>query len=172
MKMSKLKILFFSILVTFFISCQSNKNNLTPNLEGDLYYTWLKLGSFYGRDSLFNNYKNFRDTLEISELMDGNPKGIARLEALEKHNLLNSPYIYLKDDLDSVMIVYMSKEDFKPITQFTHKELINDNKKVRIKLNVEHLTDELYLCKKLVSVKLIKGETSQSGRKMKKEDYR
>ncbi|GAA3619136.1 hypothetical protein [Flavivirga jejuensis] len=154
------------------IGCQ-NRAFEKPNLEGDLYYTWLKLGSFYQQpDSLYNGYIALRDSLGIEELRKQDSTRTAHIELLEKHDLVNSPFIYLKTDSDSKFIVYMTTEDYQPITKYTYQDLIDNNQKIKLKLITERLTDKLQICKKVVSIEKVDGETLQTQKKFKIEEYR
>lgn len=155
-----------------FFGCQ-NKSEDKPNLEGDLYYTWLKLGSFYQQpDSLYNGYIELRERLGIEELRKQDSTGTSHIELLEKHDLVNSPFIYLKTDSDSTFIVYMNPEDYQPITNFTHQKLIDTKKKIRLKLVTQRLNEKMWICKKVISMEKIDGETLQKQKKFKIEEYR
>ncbi len=168
--MKNLIVILGSILIAF--GCQT-KPEEKPNLEGDLYYTWLKLGSFYQQpDSLYQNYTELRDSLGIEELRKQDSTGTTHIELLEKHGLVKSPFIYLKTDSDSTFIVYMTPEEYEPITEYTHQVLIDNKQKIRLKLITERLTDKLQICKKVVSIKKVAGETLQRQKKFKIEEYR
>ncbi len=168
--MMRILILLGSFLLLF--GCESRPDK-TPNLEGDLYYTAFRLGSFYDQpDSLYNHYIKLKDSLGMGQLKKEDPVLMTKIELLEKRELIKSPYIYLKTDSDSTFIVYMSKEDYEPITQYTHQDLIDNHQKIRLKLDTEKLTDKLLLCKSVISIKLVDGETQQRGGKFLIEDYR
>ena len=159
-------------LVLIVCSCQ-NKPEEKSNLEGDLYYTWLKLGSFYDQpDSLYHNYLDLRDSLGIEELRKQDAIGTSHIQLLEKHDLVKSPFIYIKTDSDSTFIIYMTPKDYKPITEYTYQNLIDNKQKVRLKLITEQLTDKLQICKKVISIEKIEGETLQKQKKFKIEEYK
>ena len=168
--MKNLIIIIGSVLVVF--GCQT-KPEEKPNLEGDLYYTWLKPGSFYQQpDSLYQNYTELRDSLGIEELRKQDSIGTSHIELLEKHGLVKSPFIYLKTDSDSTFIVYLTVKEYEPITEYTYQNLIDNKQKVRLKLITEQLTDKLQICKKVISIEKIEGETLQKQKKFKIEEYR
>ena len=161
------------IISICFISCHAVTVNFRPKLKGDLYYKWLKLGSFYGRhDSLVVQYREMRDSFEISEICNGNSYISQHLETLEQYDLLESPYIYLKNDLDSVLVVFMTEKDYKSMIVYSYDNLIDKNRKVHVKLLYRHLGYDLYMCEKLISAKLKIGKTGETSSKMKFEDYR
>jgi hypothetical protein len=166
------KLILIVSCILFFFGCQ-NKVDEKSNLEGDLYYTWLKLGSFYQQpDSYYNRYIELRDSIGIEVLRIQDSVGTAHIELLEKHELLKSPFIYLKTDSDSIIIVYMKPVDYQPITKFTHENLRDTKKKIRLKFITERLTDKLHICKQVISIEQVNGETLQRGKKFKLEEYR
>ncbi|MGB0428947.1 MAG: hypothetical protein ACPGLV_00640 [Bacteroidia bacterium] len=144
------------------LSACKNKSQQTPNLEGDLYYKWLKLGSFYNvPDSFYQKYLEYKDT-----------KGTPYIEILEKHNLVKSPFIYLKTDADSIFIVYMEPDDYEPITEYNYQDLIDDKQKIRLKLKTYRISDKQQVCQKVISIEKINGETLLKEKKFKIEDYK
>lgn len=145
----------------FFIGCQSSSKEKS-NLEGDLYYNWLKFGSFYEQpDGFYQKYIELRDSIGIEELIKQDSMSVSHIELLEKHDLVKSPFIYLKTDSDSTFIVYMTPEDYQPITKYTYKNLIENEQKVRLKLITEKLTSKLQFCKEVISIEKVDGETLQ-----------
>lgn len=59
-------ILFIGAFLIFW-GCQTNE---IPNLEGDLYYTWLSLGSFRNQpDSVYQYFNQQRDSNANEEMM-------------------------------------------------------------------------------------------------------
>ncbi|WP_108808824.1 hypothetical protein [Aquimarina spinulae] len=166
------KLIVISSCFLILLGCKTNTNKKS-NLEGDLYYTWLKLGSFYGQpDSLYQNYIKLRDSLGIDRLRKEDSTSTAHIELLEKHGLVKSPFIYLKADNDSTFIIYMSKEDYKLITKYTYQDLIDKKKKIRLELEIEKLTNKLKLCKRIISIEQVNGETLQKQKKFKIDEYK
>lgn len=168
--MKKLLAIIGSFLIL--LGCQ-NKEPKYQNLEGDLYYrSWLSFGSFYGRqDSLYTRYVALKDSIGIEELRKQDSELTAHIELLEQHKLTNSPFIYLKTDYDSTFTIYMSKKDYDPITKYSYQNLIDSEEKVRLKMDIEKLTDKLLICKKVISIEKIKGETFGKQRKFKIVEY-
>ena len=166
-----MKFLFVLIgCIGLLFGCQSKSTNESPNLEGDLYYTWLKFGSFYNiPDSIFTIYKQLKDSVGVGQLDNLGYTGFAVLEA---HDLLKSPFIYIKSDSDSLFIIYMRPDDYKPFTKFSRAQLLESNKKVRVGLVTERLNEKQMICKSVTSIELVPGETLEEQRKFKVEDYR
>ena len=168
--MKKRIIILGSILIA--LGCQTKPEEL-PNLEGDLYYSWLKIGNFYQQpDSLYQNYIELRDSVGIEELRKQDSSGTYYIELLEKNDLVKSPYIYLKTDSDSTFIVYMNPKDYQPITEYKYQDLIDEKQKVRLKLITQRLTEKFQICKKVVLIERVDGETFQRQKKFKIEEYR
>ena len=94
------------------------------------------------------------------------------IELLEKNDLVKSPYIYLKTDSDSTFIVYMNPKDYQPITEYKYQDLIDEKQKVRLKLITQRLTEKFQICKKVVLIERVDGETFQRQKKFKIEEYR
>jgi hypothetical protein len=160
-------------LVILIFGCQTKDTHDKVDLEGDLYYPWLKLGSFYQRpDSIYQLYQHLRDSLGIAALREQDSTGTAFIELLESNKLIRSPFIYLKTDSGTISIIYMTMEDYKPITKFTYQDLINSAQKIRLRLATESLTDEFHICKKVFSIEVVNGETLEKQKKFKIEEYR
>ncbi len=154
----------------FLMACQSNEK-VDETIEGDLYYNWLKLGSFYGQpDSVYQQYEKLMHTAD-SAAYNGTIE-VSHIEFLKKHNLLKSPFIYLKTNVDSICLVYMTYQDYKPITTFKYRDLIKTNKKVRLKLIVNKLSPRHFRCKKVEKIEKMDGQTFQKPRKFRIEDYK
>lgn len=165
MKNKIIQTVLFVSLVALAFSCQ-NKHIQEGNLTGDLYYTWLPLGSLYGLpDSIAQKYSEKRDTI----LSDSS--GAQQWLALEQHDLLHSPYIYLKAD-STIYTVYMPTEQYQAFTKFSHAELIEREEKVRISLNAEAIAQGMYLCKEVVNVEVVAGQTMAQEKKFRIEDYK
>ena len=165
---------FIIILSTFLILCACQHKVLEQaNLEGDLYYTCLKFGSFYGQsDSLYHDYIHLRDSLGIEALREEDASGISDIELLENHDLKKSPFIYIKTDVGAIVTVFMRPQHYEPITEYTYQQLIDRRQKVRLKLSTDTLSPNLHICKKVYAMEIMEGETLQKQRKFKIEDYR
>ncbi len=166
-----IKILHLVIIFLLFTNCTDNPN--TRLVTGDLYYTWLRFGSFYGQpDSVFHAYEEGGDIGWYSELYKSDSIGAAYVQMLDKQNLLQSPFIYLRTDQDSTCLIFLEESDYRQFTKFNYRELTENEQKVRIEAIVEPIWDRTFLCHTLNSVELTDGITLQKQRKFKIEDYR
>ncbi|PQM55977.1 MAG: hypothetical protein CL924_00140 [Deltaproteobacteria bacterium] len=154
------------------ISCNLTDQTSTK-ISADLYYNWLKLGSFYGRpESLLTNYLNQKDSLGYEGMMKEDSSTTKYLKVLEENDLLMSPFIYLKADNGHTFLLFMNEGDFSNFNSFNYHELIDNSQKVRVEAEIDSLYDNMYFCKKIISVKVTEGQTLQKEGKFKIEEYR
>ena len=159
-----------------FVGC-INRSAEEKVIEGFLHYSTFRVGSFYDvQDSIYKKYTQLRDSVGIDSVFTGQEKLTLAVKILEKHDLLKSPYVYLKTDSDFLFIVYMTPEDYAPITKFTYLDLKKNNQKVRLKFVTENLGLNLVLCKKVISIEKLMNDTLSGNairrNKFKIEDYR
>ncbi|MEP7318176.1 MAG: hypothetical protein ABI921_05535 [Panacibacter sp.] len=162
------------IILFFFIGLSCNSFNTDNELiEGDLYFDWFRIGSFYNQpDSVIRNAKNYFDTVNQYNLDSSDKRIFDMYESLKKENLLYSPFIDMKLDNDSIMKIYFKNADYEKIKIYSRKELQDTKKKIRLKLEVRELGNKMAFCTKLVSVNKVNGQTFMISRKFKIEDYK
>lgn len=165
---SSYKLIFiFSCFLT--LSCKQGADEI---IEGDLYFSWLRIGSFYNQpDSIVQKVKTYADTVDKKNVSAEDNKFFTMYETLKKENLLYSPFIELKLDNDSIVKTYLSVKDYEKIRKFHRSDLIEAGMIVRIKAEIKNMGNGLVLCEKLISIDKVKGETHQRSRKLKIEDY-
>jgi hypothetical protein len=167
-----LNILFSIVTLIFLSTCSSDKQE-SKMIEGDLYYSWLRIGSFYNQpDSIVEKVKLYADTVNRKLVDSSDLKTLTMYEILKKENLLYRPFIDLKLDNDSIVKIYFTNEDYNKINIFNRQELLNTKKKIRIKTEVRDLGLGMALCTNLLSVSKVDGQTLQINKKLKIEDYR
>ena len=166
----RLSTILFSVIILF-TSCKSHQQN-NKLIEGDLYYSWLRIGSFYNQpDSIIEKVKVYADTVN-RKLLDSNDLRFLKMyETLKAQNLLYNPYIELKLDNDSIIKVYFTNNDYEKIKIYRRQELIDTKKKIRIKAEVKDLGKGMALSTNLISINKVDGETLQINKKFKIEDY-
>ncbi len=159
------------LLATCLMGCECNR--ASTNISGDLYYSWLKLGSFYGHpDSLIDRYQAERDSLGWEAMVEQDSAGASYIKMLEENDLLTSPFIYLKKENGHVVTLFLSHRDYTGFTRFTYQSLIDEGKKVRLEVKADSLWQKIYICRGVISVELLAGQTLQRPGKFKIEDYR
>lgn len=152
-----MKQLFLILSIIFmFVSCNSN----TEIISGDLYFKQVDWMNYYGASD--ENKKEIQKL--IRALKDSNSlsvteqKIVNQYEKLEKLNFLNSPYVRLKTNND-VKLVFMTEQDFKKVEKYQLQDLLATNQKVSLKLEVEKVDTDIFLCKKIIENQKVSGIT-------------
>lgn len=163
----------FSIAILFFLSSCSSKKQESKILEGDLYYSWLRIGSFYNQpESIIEKVKLYADTVNRKTIDLSDLRTLKMYEILKQENLLYMPFIDLKLDNDEIVKIYFTTDDYEKIKIYKRQDLFDTKKKIRIKIEVRDLGFEMALSTNLLSVTKVDGQTFQISRKLKIEDYR
>jgi len=159
----------FLFIAISYYSCKQNQ----INLEGDLRFTFFRIGSFYNQpDSIVKDVTVYADTVNKANLREDEKRLLGMYDVLKKEKLQYSPFVNLVLDHDSLIILYLNKEDYDKIKIYHRKELISEHKKIRIKVSAKALGYNMYLCKQLVGVNKIDGQTGETERKLLIEDYK
>ena len=170
---SRLSIILLSVIALInFSACNTDKHR-DKLIEGDLYFDWLRFGSFYNKpDSVVKQVKLYADTVNREMLYSDNLKFLTRYEILKKKDLLYRPFIDLKLDTDSIVKIYFINNDYDKIKIYKRHDLLDTKKKIRLKAEVQDLGFGMALEKKLISINKVDGQTFQINPKLKIEDYR
>lgn len=150
-KKNKMKsaLIFLSII---FLSC----NNI---YEGELYFKNVRL---IPTEGFSKNEIDKIDKLISKKRIDINSNEIELYDyfyLLHKNNLLSKKNIYLKID-SKIIQVFISDEEFLKIKKYKLKELINNHKKLKLKLKLSKISENIFYCNKIISVEEIEGITS------------
>lgn len=154
-----------TIICLLFIGCGYS----CKIIEGDLYFSFIRIGSLYNLPNITND--------QLDSIFNSIPRTNAdnnfyeKYKILSKENLLNSPFIELKLDNDSVITLYLNKNDYDKIKINKVKDLQANFKKIRVKANCRYLGFNLYKCENFIEMKKIDGQTLINSRKLKIEDY-
>jgi hypothetical protein len=154
--MNKLKLLFFVFIL---ISCSRNEKII----EGDLAFKSIDLFNYYNFDqkSIDEWEKVLNGTRQIKNPSADDVFILNYFDALKKHKVIKSPSIKLKTK-DSIIRVYLSENDYQKVKNYNSNDLISNNRKVSLKMNIETRGKEIYYCKELISIKEVHGETYTS----------
>jgi predicted glutamine amidotransferase len=167
------KFILITCLLIVFAGCEKKSGTAAVTLKGDLHYPWLKFGNFYNQpDSLFKKFEAMKDSSGYDLLYKEDSVFAKSLQVLEERELLKSPFIYMITNTDSIVIVYMNKEQYDPFTKFTYDSLVKKQQKVAVELSASKLYSNLYLCEGVNTVEVVASEEPLSNNKWKKEDYR
>ncbi len=165
-----MKISFCLFIVLLINGFNSNQND--PFLiKGDLTFQKVSFMSLYGAsDSAYHFYLNKIDsTLLLGENRENHEYELFKhFDNLRVHNLLKSPYVFLRDESDSSIVIYLSIREYDKIKDFKHSELIDDHKKVIISLEVQQLDKHIYYSEKIVDLMRVSEQTYPNRKPIKK----
>ena len=175
-----LKILSKTILPCLLVhSCVNGKKVIT----GDLYYTWLKMGSLYNTsEGDKKEMHDFMDTAQFEKLSGAEKLRFTGFKTLLENGLEESPFVYLRISPTKVIILYLNNIDYQQFKRIKYADLIKNNQKVKIRAKAAKLLEKtyegnkilMYKCDQVISVKRTKGKTyerSKRGSKISKIDW-
>jgi len=145
------------LFVAFFLLSFSSESN---KIKGDLYFKRVDISSSEGMTKEqaeilkynLHNYKT-KDSLSISDL-----ELVNYFKLLEKNNLLELPFIYLKKE-DKAQKIFLSKKEYEKVKSFTLSDLNARGKKVIIELKYEAKENDIYYSNNIISIQETDGET-------------
>ena len=160
------------LTLTIVLSCKDIKTKQTQLIEGDLYFSFFRLGNLYGApDSVANNVHSFADTANRA-LQDSATLALLTIyDTLKREKLLYSPYVDLKLDNDSIITIILTKDDYHKIAPTNYQHLLDTRKKIRIKAEVRQIVSSHFYCNKLLLIDTLDGETLRKSTKLKIDDY-
>jgi hypothetical protein len=164
-----MKKLFLLLLLNISIHSCAQK---TENITGDLYFGFLRYGSFYKQPKKIIKSVESLSTTTKRDTLDKTQQNILRIyEDLKREKLLYAPFIEMIFPNDSVVRVYFKKAEYRKIKENKIDDLQEKKEKVTLNLEVKQIGKDLYYCKKMVSMNRIKGQTLPRQTKFKLEDY-
>jgi hypothetical protein len=164
-----MKSIIFTILILV-IACSSDPKN--ERLTGDLYFGLFRIGSYYNLpDSMISRFEAFIDTINYETADKEQKKFINQFKRLKEEGLLHHPFVQIKDGRDSVLILYLEKNDYDQIKMYKRKQLQSERKLIRIEADVKKIDGGLFYCSNLLKVEKISGDTWIKSNKWKVEDY-
>lgn len=150
------KIILLVVIGIIVLSC-SNKE---IELQGDLYFKLIDIGSFYGADDQsIEKFERSLDSLrQIDALGEDEVEFIRVLDALKANDLIKAPWINLKMETN-IERIYLSEKEYEKLKGFDRNELISNNKKVELKITVVEIDSGIYYSDKIAEINLIDGKT-------------
>lgn len=141
--------------------------------EGDLYFGWLRIGNLYNKDvGSAEDIQAVLDTTQV-ENVGADSVFLNLYKALNERELLYAPYIEVVIENDRHTTWYLSAEDYETIKKFRLKDLNDNNKKVHITADLEHVYQNAFKCNKILKVELLsKDNFKNSDEKFNTEDYK
>ena len=153
---------FLTILIVSvsIIGCQTNSKE---TVEGDLYFKLIDFQRFFDApDSILTKIETGIKTVNRDTLSEQDIKIYDLLQFVSDNNLLRKPFIRLRQDNGNIIMVFLDTSDYNKVKDYTHNDLVRDNKKIRIKAEVSELKyDSLTAFEtiKRISIDKIEGKT-------------
>ena len=147
---------YFFILACF--SCNQTEKQIT---KAELSFKLISIGSLYQANE--QQIKEFQKTIDS---INANPNATEQeryltsyFEKLKTNGLLNLPYIYLRINSDSTLVVYLSEKEYKKVKEFKLNDLEQREKKVELELIIKEKDSGLYFAEKILKVRETDGIT-------------
>ena len=136
--MKKFILLFIAL---FFISC-SPKDRI---MEGDLAFKSVEVFNYYKLDQKnINKREKILDSIRQIKNPSSNDLHILEsFDNLKKYKVIKSPWVRVKFN-DSVRIVYFEESVYKLLKPYVSHDLVDNNKKVTLKMNIEVRDESIY----------------------------
>jgi len=159
------------ILVT---SCGTvNDDNI---VTGDLYFSFFRIGTYYNLpDSII---KKMDDDLNAVNLDSANNKADSSLvrlvldyRKLKDEGLIYKPLVDIRVNDDLIVKLVLDSADYDKIKAHKYQDLIDNNKKLKIKARTRKTGLGFYYCTDLLEIKLVDGKTLPQDNKLKIQDY-
>lgn len=149
------RILSVLILVAIASSCSNRKQ-----IEGDLYFKLIDIGSFYKSDSgTLARFERSLDSIRLSKNISADELEIIRIfDLLKKNDLLHSPWINIKTESEIIKI-FLTEREYKKLKKIDRNQLVKNNKKIKLKILVEELDNGIYYSNEISEFKKIDGKT-------------
>ena len=147
-------ILIFTIFTVF--SCKTKREII----NGDLYFQIVDFTNFYGanKEQLEKLDKEV-DSIRFSKMISENElELIEYYDKLKKHKLINYPSIRIKSDT-IVRLVYITESEYEKVKDYKWSDLGTRKKKVKIKIEVQELDENIYFSDKIIDFKEIDGKS-------------
>ncbi|SDY13776.1 hypothetical protein SAMN05444411_1353 [Lutibacter oricola] len=135
------------ILIFTIISC----NPKTEVVEGDLYFQIIDFTNFHQatNDQLEELDKHI-DSLRLSKMItEEDLEYIGFYDQVKKHNLLRKPLIRIKSDT-LIRRIYLTESEFKKVKNYKWSDLGKRKKKVKIKIEIRELDEDIYFSDKII----------------------
>lgn len=132
-------------------------------IEGDLYFKLIDFPQFSEvPDSIAKKFKEQLKTMNRDSLSRNERWLSDMVECISEKDLLQKPFIQLKQDNGQILMLFLSGSDYKGIKDYNHHDLLVERKKVRIQVEVEEIncdTSSVYNVLKLLSAEKMDGQT-------------
>jgi len=157
-----------------FSSCgTANNDNL---VTGDLYFSFFRIGTYYNLpDSTIEKMDNYLDAVDLETADDKADSALIELvldyRKLKDERLIYKPMVDIRIDDDLIVKLVLDSADYDKIKSYKYQDLVDNNKKLKIKARTRKTGLGFYYCTDLLEVKLVIGKTLPQDNKLKIQDY-
>ncbi len=155
--MINLKTVFALAFLSLFFSCSEPENIL----KGDLYFVLLDASNYQIiSEDRRRVYKETAERLASEDSLSIPQQELVRkYEFLKRNDLLDKPKIFVKTPSGKVDEIYISLDDFKTISEYSLKELIENNQRVYMEMQIDSSKDGLAIANKIHTIQIKDGQT-------------
>ena len=150
-------------ILTILLLISSCKTDTQKTVEGDLYFKLIDFQRFFDApDSTLTKIETSIKTVNKDTLNAQDKKIYDLLQFMSDKKLLRKPFLRLRQDNGEISLVFIDSIEYTKFKDYNHNDLVRDNKRVRVKIEVKELKyDSLtaYETVKLISVDKLDGKT-------------
>lgn len=121
--------------------------------EGDLYFSWLRLGNLYGKD--ISSKEEITARLDTMQTNREDSTLIILYKKLHEIDLMYAPYIEVVMENDVHTTWYLTADDYEMIKKFYISDLKAKAKKVHLTGDIEKIYQNAFKCNKILDIELV-----------------
>jgi len=144
-------------IILLILSCNSD----VKTIKGDLYFKLINLTPSEGMSEKQEvKFNKLLDSVKSnSNISTENNELLNNISLLKKLDLLNAPFINLKMKDESVKTIYLSKKEYDKVKMFNMNDLLLEQKKVSIDIEVKVLEGNIWYSDKINTIQKNDGKT-------------
>lgn len=148
------------INIAFLILISCNKSEKCE-VSGNLYFKLVDFVNYYNfnKEQIISFEKYLSDIKNKKNISNEEKKIINYYKLLKKNNLVNLPNFKILNSKNEILTIFIDNEKFKEISKFKLDFLLNENKKIELKLEVIKYNSDIFFCNKILKISELKGET-------------
>lgn len=152
------------------MSCETTNNDNI--VTGDLYFSFFRIGTYYNLpDSIIQKMDEDLKAVNLDSSDNALVEFVKDYQKLKDEGLIFKPVVDIMINDGLTIKLVLDSVDYDKIKKFKHKDLIDTNKKVRIRAKTRKTGLNFYYCTDLLEVTLVNGQTLPNDNKLKIQDY-
>jgi hypothetical protein len=152
------------------MSCGTTNNDNI--VTGDLYFSFFRIGTYYNlSDSIIQKMDEDLKAVNLDSSDNALVELVKDYQKLKDEGLIFKPVVDIMVNDELTIKLVLDSADYDKIKKYKHKDLIDTNKKVRIKAKTRKTGLNFYYCTDLLEVNLVNGQTLPNDNKLKIQDY-